>query len=80
MCSYYYMAMKSRSAYEEYLRTGNPDAYVTYVRYYDAEDMDLIPRLAEVDDANPRTSQFRTDYVSEMYVVGNERMRLYPFT
>lgn len=80
MCSYYYYAVeKSRRAYEEYLKTGDYESYITFVRNYDYDDLDSIPRLAEEDDVNSRTSPYRVNYVSEMYVVACDKMKFYPF-
>lgn len=75
----YFMVEKSRKTYEEYLRTGKYDSYLNFIRYYDFDDFDYIPRVREVDDVNPKTSPYTVDYLRETYEIGSERMRLYPF-
>lgn len=75
----YYMVEESRRAYERYLRTGDPEAYITFITYYDLDDLDYIPRNREVYDLNPKTSPYTVDYLSETYEIGSERMRFYPF-
>lgn len=77
----YYFVSKSREAYERYQRTGDPHAYIEFVRYGDLEDLDGIPRFVEEDDANHHTSPYRVNILSEVYSepIGTEKRRLYPF-
>lgn len=80
MCSYYYYAVeRSRRDYDEYLRTGKPEAYLSFVRYYDLDDMDDIPRIVEEDDINLNTTPYRVNYSSEVFVIGKEKQKFYPF-
>lgn len=72
------MLERGRRAERELQVRFRPDRYLEKVMY-ESLDFDLIPDFLEEIDLNPRTTDYRFNYVYELYVVGCESRRLHPY-
>ena len=70
---------RARRAEEKYYETLDPGAYSEKVRY-ESIDLDPIPDFYEDLDLNPRTTRYRFNYPSEMFIIGDDKRYYYPYT